>query len=99
MDSAVVRIASRAIGYAFGTSPVLVRSGGTSEIVSMLETATGVKDLIVTGWGDPCDGEHSPNEQFSLENYRLGIIATATILYEFADGASTEYRGTMWSVS
>jgi acetylornithine deacetylase/succinyl-diaminopimelate desuccinylase-like protein len=83
-DSAMVRIASRAIGYAFGTRPVLVRSGGTSEIVSLLETATGVKDIIVTGWGDPGDGEHSPNEHFSLENYRKGIIATAAIMYELA---------------
>jgi acetylornithine deacetylase/succinyl-diaminopimelate desuccinylase-like protein len=63
---------------------VLVRSGGTSEIVSLLEQATGVKDIIVTGWGDPGDGEHSPNEHFSLDNYRRGIIATAAIIYEMA---------------
>jgi acetylornithine deacetylase/succinyl-diaminopimelate desuccinylase-like protein len=83
-DSAVVRITSRAIKYVFGKQPVLVRSGGTSEVVSLLETATGVKDVIVTGWGDPGDGEHSPNEHFSLENYRRGIIATAAIIYELA---------------
>lgn len=83
-DSDVVRIASRAMGYAFGARPVLVRSGGTSEIVSMIRKATGVKDIIVTGWGDPGDGEHSPNEHFSLENYRRGIIATAAIMYELA---------------
>jgi acetylornithine deacetylase/succinyl-diaminopimelate desuccinylase-like protein len=85
-DSAAVRISLRAIGYAFGTRPVLVRSGGTSEIVSLLEKATGVKDIIVTGWGDPGDGEHSPDEHFSLENYRRGIIAAASIMYEFTEG-------------
>ncbi len=83
-NSAVVRIASRAINYAFGTQPVLVRSGGTSEIVSLLETATGVKDIIVTGWGDPDAGEHSPNEHISLENYHKGIIAIVAIMYEHA---------------
>jgi acetylornithine deacetylase/succinyl-diaminopimelate desuccinylase-like protein len=83
-NSAVIRISSGAIDYAFGTQPVLVRSGGTSEIVSLLKKATGVKDIIVTGWGDPGDGEHSPNEHFSLENYRRGIIASAAMIYEFA---------------
>lgn len=83
-NSAVIHITSRAINYAFGTQPVLVRSGGTSEIVSLLKKATGVKDIIVTGWGDPGAGEHSPNEHFSLENYRCGIIATAAIMYELA---------------
>jgi acetylornithine deacetylase/succinyl-diaminopimelate desuccinylase-like protein len=91
-DSAVVRIASRAINYAFGMQPVLVRSGGTSEIVSLLQAATGVKDVIVTGWGDPGDGEHSPNEHFSLENYRRGIIATAAIMYELARDKNRQSR-------
>ena len=52
-DSVAVRIASRAINYAFGTKPVLVRSGGTSEIVSLLEKATGVKGHHCHGVGRP----------------------------------------------
>ncbi|MGA9140996.1 MAG: M20/M25/M40 family metallo-hydrolase [Methanocella sp.] len=83
-DSDAVRVSSRAIRYAFGARPVLVRSGGTSGIVSQLQAATGVKDIVTTGWGDPGDGEHSPNEHISLENYRKGIIATAAIMYELA---------------
>jgi acetylornithine deacetylase/succinyl-diaminopimelate desuccinylase-like protein len=57
LDSDAVRVSSRAIRYAFGTRPVLIRSGGTSGIVSQLQSATGVKDIVTTGWGDPGDGE------------------------------------------
>jgi acetylornithine deacetylase/succinyl-diaminopimelate desuccinylase-like protein len=49
-----------------------------------------VKDIIVTGWGDPDDGEHSPDEHFSLENYRKGIIATVAIMYELAKDSNAK---------
>jgi acetylornithine deacetylase/succinyl-diaminopimelate desuccinylase-like protein len=83
-DSIAVTVVSRALEDAFGHRPVLVRSGGTSGIVPMLKKATGMRDIVVTGWGDPGDGEHSPDEHLSLENYRRGIIATADIMYELA---------------
>jgi acetylornithine deacetylase/succinyl-diaminopimelate desuccinylase-like protein len=83
-DSPAVRIAGHALEYAFGHRPVLVRSGGTSGIVSLLKKATSIQDIIATGWGDPGDGEHAPNEHFSIENYRRGIIATAATMYELA---------------
>ena len=83
-DSIAVEVAGRALEYAFGRRPVLVRSGGTSSIAALLKKATGVQDIVITGWGDPGDGEHAPDEHFSLENYRRGIIATADLLYELA---------------
>ena len=89
-DSNAVRVSSAAIGYAFGARPVLVRSGGTSGIVSHLKAATGVKDIVVTGWGDPGAGEHSPNEHLSIDNYRRGIIATAGIIYGALDTEGTD---------
>ena len=52
-DSIAVTVVSRALEDAFGHRPVLVRSGGTSGIVSMLEKATGIRDIVATGWGDP----------------------------------------------
>jgi len=83
-DSCAVRAAGRALADAFGRRPVLVRSGGTSGIVPLLMKYTGIRDIVITGWGDPGAGEHSPNEHFSLDNYRRGIIATAGLLYELA---------------
>ncbi|OPY26452.1 MAG: hypothetical protein A4E28_02499 [Methanocella sp. PtaU1.Bin125] len=83
-DSIAVVIVSRALEAAFGQRPVLVRSGGTSGIVPMLKKAVGVQDIVITGWGDPGDGEHSSDEHFSIENYRRGIVATAAIMYELA---------------
>jgi acetylornithine deacetylase/succinyl-diaminopimelate desuccinylase-like protein len=92
-DSIAVKVAGRALEYAFGSPPVLVRSGGTSAIVSKLKKATGVDDIVVTGWGNPGDGEHAPNEHFSLENYRRGIIATADLLYELSVMSGNRVRG------
>jgi acetylornithine deacetylase/succinyl-diaminopimelate desuccinylase-like protein len=83
-DSIAVKVAGRALEYAFGNPPVLVRSGGTSAIISLLKKATGVQDIVLTGWGDPGDGEHAPNEHFSIENFRRGAIATAALMYELA---------------
>ena len=90
LDSDAVKICSRAIRYAFGTRPVLIRSGGTSGIVSQIQAATGIRDIVTTGWGDPGDGEHSPDEHISIENYRKGIIATAAIMYELARAKKRE---------
>jgi acetylornithine deacetylase/succinyl-diaminopimelate desuccinylase-like protein len=92
-DSIAVKVAGRALEYAFGSPPVLVGSGGTSAIVSKLKKATGVDDIVVTGWGNPGDGEHAPNEHFSLENYRRGIIATADLLYELSAMSGRRARG------
>lgn len=83
-NSDAVRAASMAIEYAFGTRPVLIRSGGTSAVVPLLEQFLGARDIIITGWGDPGAGEHSPDEHFSFSNFRKGVIATAAMMYALA---------------
>jgi acetylornithine deacetylase/succinyl-diaminopimelate desuccinylase-like protein len=89
-DSPAVRITGRALEYAFGNRPVLVRSGGTRSIETKKKKTTGIQDIVVTGWGDPGDGEHAPNEHFSIDNYRKGIIATMAIMYEFANDSNAK---------
>jgi acetylornithine deacetylase/succinyl-diaminopimelate desuccinylase-like protein len=82
--SEALRAAKSAIEYGFGHRPVMVRIGGSSGIVAPLKRALGVEDIIITGWGDPDEGEHSPNEHFSLDNFRRGIVTSAALFYEFA---------------
>jgi len=40
--------------------------------------------MVITGWNDPEDNEHAPNEHFSLENFRKGMITTAAFMYGLA---------------
>lgn len=79
-----MKAAKSAIEYGFGRKPVMVRIGGSSGIVAPIKRALGIEDIIITGWGDPDDGEHSPNEHFSLNNFHRGIVTAAALIYEFA---------------
>jgi acetylornithine deacetylase/succinyl-diaminopimelate desuccinylase-like protein len=82
--SEAIRAAKSAIEYGFGRRPVMVRIGGSSGIVAPLRRALGIEDIVITGWGDPGEGEHSPDEHFSLDNFRRGIMTSAALIYEFA---------------
>ncbi|HUL61942.1 MAG TPA: dipeptidase [Methanocella sp.] len=83
-DSAAVRAARAAIGRAFGREPVFVRSGGSIGVVVAMKEQLGIDDILLLGWADPEDGEHSPNEHFSLDNLRRGTLAIADLMYGLA---------------
>ena len=56
----------------FGRQPVPVRSGGSIPIISAFEEILGIKSVLM-GFGLDSDAIHSPNENFSLENFFNGI--------------------------
>lgn len=83
-ESPSMNAASRSIEYAFGRKPVFTRDGGSIGAVLSMKVGLNVNDILMLGWGDPGDALHSPNEHFSLENFRRGTLAVTAMIYELA---------------
>jgi acetylornithine deacetylase/succinyl-diaminopimelate desuccinylase-like protein len=75
--------ASRAFEAAFGAAPLLMREGATVPVVSDFQQVLGTQ-LMVTGFGLPDDGLHSPNERFSLDQYHRGTEMVIHLMQELA---------------
>lgn len=76
--------ASKAIEEVFGKKPVPFRSGGSIPIVSAFEEILGVKSILL-GFGLEADAIHSPNENFSLEQFLKGIETIPRFYKYFAE--------------
>ncbi|MBC7357170.1 MAG: dipeptidase [Desulfacinum sp.] len=83
-DLPQVQAAARAIHTGFGKDPVFIREGGSIPIVNLFQEELGLDAILLLGWGRPDDGAHSPNERFSLEDFRKGIRSAVALLYELA---------------
>jgi acetylornithine deacetylase/succinyl-diaminopimelate desuccinylase-like protein len=75
--------ASRAFEAAFGAAPVLMREGATVPVVSDFQEALATQ-MMVTGFGLPDDGLHSPNERFSLDQFHRGTEMVIRLMQELA---------------
>lgn len=64
--------AATAIERVFGTPPVYCREGGSIPVVGLISQELEMPTVMV-GFGLPDDRLHSPNEQFSLDQFRRGI--------------------------
>lgn len=82
IDSTGVKTAQSALRKAFGVEPVFMREGGSIPIVVLFQEVLDAPAVLL-GFGLPSDNIHSPNENFSLENYYGGIKAIATFLKEY----------------
>ena len=76
--------ASRAIEFAFGRKPVLIREGGSIPVVTTLKQELGADSLLL-GWGLDDDNTHSPNEKFCLADFHRGARASARLWAELAE--------------
>ena len=83
VDHPGVTAARRAFAAAFGAEPVLAREGGSVPVSLELQEALGAK-MIVSGFGLPDDGMHSPNERFSLDQFHRGTEMTFRLMHELA---------------
>ncbi len=81
-DSIPVRAALVALEKAFGTAPLLIRSGGSIPIVADFEEQLGTP-VVLMGFGLPDDNLHAPNEKMNLRNFHLGIKSAALFLQEY----------------
>lgn len=76
IDLPIYQTAEKAYEATFGKKPLAVRSGGSIPIISTFERVLGVKSLLM-GFGLDSDAIHSPNENFPLENFHIGIRTVA----------------------
>ncbi|MBO0686581.1 MAG: dipeptidase, partial [Candidatus Dormibacteraeota bacterium] len=81
-----IRAASRAFETAYGAPPVLTREGASVPVVADFKEALGAR-MMVTGFGLPGDGLHSPNERFSLDQYHRGTEMVIHLMDGLANGA------------
>jgi acetylornithine deacetylase/succinyl-diaminopimelate desuccinylase-like protein len=79
--------ARRAFAAAYGRPPVLVREGGSVPVTVDFQQALGTH-LLVTGFGLPDDGLHSPNERMSLDQYHRGTEMVIHLIDELARAES-----------
>lgn len=85
-DMPAYHAAERAMEDTFGRKPLPFYSGGSIPIISGFESILGLKSILM-GFGLDCDGIHSPNESYGLDNFFRGI-ETITLFYKyFADAA------------
>lgn len=77
----VLKKAGAALEKGFGAKPVYLREGGSIPVVSTLASMLE-SPVLLLGFGLHNEKAHAPNENFDLENYRLG---TRTVAYLFAE--------------
>lgn len=78
--------AQRALRETFGDAePALIREGGSIPIVQTFKELLGVETLLL-GLALPDSRVHSPNENFPLENFYIGIDLNRILLRELAKG-------------
>lgn len=86
IDHPAYAAAEKAIASVFGKSPIPVRSGGSIPIVAAFERILGVKTILM-GFGLESDAIHSPNENFSLENFYNGIRSVVQFYHFFSQNS------------
>lgn len=82
-DAPAIRLAREAFGDAFGTRPLLTRSGGTIPIMPAL-AARGIP-TVLSGFGSPGHNMHSPNERFLARYLPAGVDAAREMYVRFAE--------------
>lgn len=83
LDGAIYEAAKKSLAAAFGKEPVIVGEGGSIPIVGDFERILGTPVLLV-GFGLPGENAHAPDEWMSVENFRLGMRAMASLWDEYA---------------
>jgi acetylornithine deacetylase/succinyl-diaminopimelate desuccinylase-like protein len=72
-DNEVFHIGREAFGAVFGTTPLVVRAGGTLPVVAALADR-GIP-TVMAGLALPDSHTHSPNERMLVETFPLGVAA------------------------
>jgi acetylornithine deacetylase/succinyl-diaminopimelate desuccinylase-like protein len=75
----------RAFAAAYGSPPALIREGGSVPVTVDFQEALRTR-LLVTGFGLPGDGLHSPNERMSLDQYHRAVEMVIRLMHELAAG-------------
>ena len=73
--------AQRALRNTFDSDPALIREGGSIPIVQSFKDVLNV-DTLLLGLALPDCQIHSPNENFSIENFYDGIRLNRNLINE-----------------
>jgi acetylornithine deacetylase/succinyl-diaminopimelate desuccinylase-like protein len=76
-----VEAARAAFRAAFGAEPALKRMGATVPVAADFQHVLD-PFMVVTGFGLPTDGLHSPNERFALGHYHAATEMILTLMAE-----------------
>lgn len=73
------KAAQEALEEVFGKAPVLIREGGSIPIIQSMKEILGT-DTLMLGLALPDCQIHSPNENFTVENFEAGIELSQVLL-------------------
>ena len=76
----------KAVGDAFGQSPILFPSVGATSADFVFTQKLSMPSFCVP-YGPPDENQHSPNESFRLEDLRRGIVCMLNVMTEVAVSA------------
>jgi acetylornithine deacetylase/succinyl-diaminopimelate desuccinylase-like protein len=82
-DSAFGKAAQKALANTFGKPVAFIREGGSIPITQSFKDVLGI-DTLLLGLALPDCKAHSPNENFSLENFQAGIRLNKQLLEQIA---------------
>lgn len=82
IDLPAYQAAEKAVGIAFGVTPLAVRRGGSIPIISTFEQVLGTKTVLM-GFGLEQNAIHSPNESCRLDFFYKGIESVAEFYREY----------------
>lgn len=82
IDLPAYKAAEQGYTLAFGKKPLAVRRGGSIPIIATFEKVLGVKSVLM-GFGLESDATHSPNENFPVDMYEMGIVAVVEFYNRF----------------
>jgi len=71
--------AAAALAAIYGVQPVFMREGGSIPIAALFDAVLKAP-VILMGFGLPDDNLHAPNEKFSLDQFRKGMLTVAAFL-------------------
>lgn len=83
LEDKSVQAAAAAASKAFGKKTVFTREGGSIPIVVKFGKQLKAPTVLM-GLGLDTDDIHSPNEHFSIDSFKKGILASAYFFDEFA---------------
>ncbi len=82
-DTPAMRAAASALETTFGTACRYTREGGSIPVVELFDRVLG-SPTVLMGFGLNNENAHSPDEHFSLENFRKGIEAAVRFYAGYA---------------
>jgi acetylornithine deacetylase/succinyl-diaminopimelate desuccinylase-like protein len=82
-DSAFGKAAQKALSDTFGQPVAFIREGGSVPITQSFKDILGI-DTLLLGLALPDCKVHSPNENFSIENFHAGIRLNRKLLEQIA---------------